>query len=69
LSAAKTAQAGNAYNPLANVLQGIGTNPYFSQGVGRGGFNYGGTDVIPNSTFTGGISPSEMSNYQSMGIF
>ena len=28
LSAAKTAQAGNAYNPLANVLQGIGTSPY-----------------------------------------
>jgi len=28
LSAAKTAQAGNAYNPFANVLQGIGTNPY-----------------------------------------
>jgi hypothetical protein len=28
LSAAKTAQAGNAYNPLANVLQGVGTNPY-----------------------------------------
>jgi hypothetical protein len=27
LSAAKTAQAANAYNPLANVLQGIGTNP------------------------------------------
>jgi hypothetical protein len=69
INAARTAQAGNAYNPLANVLQGIGTNPYFSQGVGRGGFNYGGTDVIPNSTFTGGISPSEMSNYQSMGIF
>jgi hypothetical protein len=28
LSAAKTAQAANAYNPLANVLQGAGTNPY-----------------------------------------
>jgi hypothetical protein len=27
LSAAKTAQAGNASNPLANVLQGVGTNP------------------------------------------
>jgi hypothetical protein len=31
ISAAKTAQAGNAYNPLANVLQGVGTNPYFAQ--------------------------------------
>jgi hypothetical protein len=28
MSAAKTAQAANAYNPLANVLQGIGSNPY-----------------------------------------
>jgi hypothetical protein len=27
LSAAQTAQAGNAFNPLANVLQGVGTNP------------------------------------------
>jgi hypothetical protein len=31
INAARTAQAGNAYNPLANVLQGIGTNPYFAQ--------------------------------------
>ena len=40
LSAAKTAQAGNAYNPLANVLQGIGTNPYaydYLRGMGAGG--------------------------------
>lgn len=28
INAARTAQAGNAYNPLANVLQGVGTNPY-----------------------------------------
>ncbi|CAB4220764.1 hypothetical protein UFOVP1626_29 [uncultured Caudovirales phage] len=28
LNAARTAQAGNAFNPLANVLQGIGTSPY-----------------------------------------
>jgi len=40
LSAAKTAQAGNAYNPLANVLQGVGTNPYaydYLRGMGAGG--------------------------------
>jgi hypothetical protein len=28
INAARTAQAGNAYNPLANVLQGVGTSPY-----------------------------------------
>ena len=29
LSAAKTAQAGNTFSPFGNILQGIGTNPYF----------------------------------------
>jgi hypothetical protein len=44
LSAAKTAQAGNAYNPLANVLQGIGTSPYaYDYLKGMSGINYGGT--------------------------
>jgi hypothetical protein len=33
LSAAQTAQAGNAFNPLANVLQGVGTNPYLGQAI------------------------------------
>ena len=33
LSAAQTAQAANAYNPLANVLQGIGTSPYLGQAI------------------------------------
>jgi hypothetical protein len=33
INAARTAQAGNAYNPLANVLQGVGTNPYLGQAV------------------------------------
>jgi len=40
MSAAKTAQAANAYNPLANVLQGIGTSPYaydYLKGMGAGG--------------------------------
>jgi len=31
INAARTAQAGNAYNPFANVLQGVGTSPYFAQ--------------------------------------
>jgi hypothetical protein len=45
MSAARTAQAGNAYSPLGNVIQGIGTNPYLAQGVGNwmgGTPNYGG---------------------------
>jgi hypothetical protein len=33
LSAAQTAQASNAYNPLANVLQGVGTSPYLGQAI------------------------------------
>ena len=46
ISAAKTAQAGNAFSPLGNAIQGIGTNPYLAQGIGNwmgGGVpNYGG---------------------------
>lgn len=37
LGAAETAQKANAYNPFANVLQGIGTNPYvydYMKGMG-----------------------------------
>jgi hypothetical protein len=41
LSAAKTAQAANAYNPLASALQGISTNPYLAQGIGQGASNFG----------------------------
>ena len=33
MGAARTAQAGNAFNPLANVLQGISTNPNLGQAV------------------------------------
>ena len=33
LSAARTAQAANAFNPLANVLQGAGANPYLFQAL------------------------------------
>lgn len=53
LSAAQTAQAANAYNPLANVLQGIGTNPYLAQQIrGNTSQNYGGAG--------GGITSSAM---------
>ena len=53
LSAAQTAQAGNAYNPLANVLQGIGSNPYLAQQMGGNTLqNYGGAG--------GGITSSAM---------
>ncbi len=53
ISAAKTAQAGNAYNPLANVLQGIGSNPYLAQQIGGNrSQNYGGAG--------GGITSSAM---------
>ena len=31
INAARTMQAANAYNPLANILQGAGTNPLFTQ--------------------------------------
>jgi len=33
LNAARTAQAGNAFNPFANVLQGAGANPYLFQAL------------------------------------
>jgi hypothetical protein len=64
LSAARTAQAGNAFNPLANVLQGVGTNPYFAQSVmqpynqaqvamnqygAENVYGYGGKGQVPTS--------------------
>jgi hypothetical protein len=32
-NAARTMQSANAFNPLANVLQGVGTNPYLGQAI------------------------------------
>jgi len=53
MGAARTAQAGNAFNPLANVLQGIGSNPYLAQQIGGNrSQNYGGAG--------GGITSSAM---------
>jgi hypothetical protein len=45
MGAARTMQAANAYNPLANVLQGAGTNPYLydymkNRGVGGSEYSY-----------------------------
>jgi hypothetical protein len=45
ISAARTAQAANAFSPMANVLQGIGTMPYLPQAINswmNPQINYGG---------------------------
>jgi hypothetical protein len=63
MSAAQTAQAGNAFNPLANVLQGVGTsqainqyrNPYVNaqQAMNQYGaqnvYGFGGQGQVPTS--------------------
>ena len=65
---------GNLNN--AGVMQGFGglstglagldkATQTFNQ---RSNINYGATG-LPESTFTGGITPNEMSDYQNMGIF
>ena len=71
VGAANTMQPANAYNPYASALINASTNPQLQQGItNRVNTNWmTGTGVIPQSTFTGGITPSEFSNYQSMGIF
>jgi hypothetical protein len=59
-------------NPYATLISALG-GP--TSTLGKGIYDYLNstapisTDVIPNSTFTGGITPSELTNYQSMGIF
>jgi len=62
LSAAQTAQAGNAYNPLANVLQGIGTNPnianYLNSMPQRNSFGnvvYNPASMSPNTQYGYGV--------------
>jgi hypothetical protein len=62
MSAAKTAQAGNAYNPLANVLQGIGTNPnianYINSMPQRNSFGnvvYNPASMSPNTQYGYGV--------------
>ena len=68
-NAARTMQPANALNPFATTIGNLGENRQFTSGLSNlfGGSNM--NNVIPQSTFTGGISPSEFSNYQSMGIF
>ena len=55
LGAAEAMQKANAYNPLANVLQGIGSNPYFAQGAGRGISSFYDGIVNPYTVDTSGI--------------
>jgi hypothetical protein len=70
VGSAGTLQEANAYNPYATGLINASTNKLLGQGIS----NLVGNatlmnNVVPQSTFTGGITPSEFSNYQSMGIF
>jgi hypothetical protein len=69
LGAARTMQPANALDPFSRTLSNLGENRQFTTGLSNlfGGNNM--NNVIPQSTFTGGITPSEFSNYQSMGIF
>lgn len=55
LSAAKTAQSANAFNPLASTLQGFASNPYLAQGLGNwmGG---GGGLPVGTTTTSGGTN-------------
>jgi len=55
LGAAEAMQKANAYNPLANVLQGIGSNPYLAQGAGRGISSFYDGIVNPYTVDTSGI--------------
>lgn len=70
MGAAGTMQEANAYNPLATGLINAGTNKQLTSGLANWWNNSNlMNNVVPQSTFTGGITPSEFSNYQSMGIF
>jgi len=69
MGAAKTMQPANALNPFARTISNLGESREFTSGLTNlfGGINM--NNVIPQSTFTGGITPSEFSNYQSLGVF
>ena len=69
-NAARTMQPANAYNPYATGLINASTNPVIGNAAANWWKNSNlMSNVVPTSTFTGGISPSEMENYKSMGIF
>jgi hypothetical protein len=62
LSAAKTSQAANAYNPLANVLQGIGSNPNIANYLNSmpqtnsfGNVVYNPASMSPNTQYGYGV--------------
>ena len=61
LSAAKTAQSANAFSPVGNAIQGIGTNPYFANALGN--WFSGGT---PNLNGAGGGITSAAMNAPNM---
>jgi hypothetical protein len=70
LGAAETLQGSSAYNPYASGLINASTNKLLGQGISNLiGNSTLMNNVVPQSTFTGGITPSEFSNYQSLGIF
>lgn len=72
LSAAQTAQAGNAYSPWGSLFQGLGSNPQFGRGVspylnaqlanaqyGAGNvYGFGGGGTVP--TWTAGTWEGDM---------
>lgn len=81
ISAAKTAQVGNAYNPFASTLQGIGNSPalnsWFQNSLnqtpktGQTTNWYGG--VVNDPTYGAGtaysnMTPGEISNMQQYGL-
>jgi hypothetical protein len=69
-NAAPYAYKAAAYNPLASGLINAGTNQQLGQGISNWWNNSNlMNNVVPQSTFTGGITPSEFSNYQSLGVF
>jgi hypothetical protein len=60
LSAAKTAQSANAFSPLGNAIQGVGTNPYFANALGSW---FGGTNSMGNTIY----NPATMNPYTQYG--
>jgi hypothetical protein len=49
LSAAKTAQAGNAYSPFGSAISGLSTNQAFTSGLGNWMGNYNNNQTMQNN--------------------
>jgi len=60
INAAKTAQSANAFSPLGNAIQGVGTNPYFANALGSW---FGGTNSMGNTIY----NPATMNPYTQYG--